>query len=153
MGKKFSKRRRTNKSICLWGCSDLTLKEIESFILMKVKEIIDTEKSNILFKSYLQSTQTADESVTLKYLEFYEISNRIQSDSTSLQDDLPQLLETCPEEIWKQKINDARAVDGNIGNNQQLKQVLNELKEECLDNIEHERDFEEFFKELRNAVK
>lgn len=152
MGKKFSKRRSTNRSICLWGC-DLTLKEIQTFVQMKVKEIIDTEKSNRLFKSYLQSTETADESLALKYLEFYEFSNRILSESSCLQDDLPQLLETCADEIWKQKISDARAVDASIGNNQQLKQVLNELTEECLFNIEHEREFEEFFKELRRAVK
>lgn len=155
MGKKLSKRRRAEQVLhSLWGCPDITSKEIKSFVEMKVKQIIQNEKSNNLFKSYLKSNQTTDESNdTLKYLEFYEFCYQILSDLESLQDNVSQLLEICPEETWKQKIEDARAVDANTENNRQLEDVLEGLKDECLNNIEHERDFNEFLNELRSKVK
>lgn len=153
MGKKLSKRRRA-EPICLWGYSDITSKEIKSYVEMKVKEIIHNEKCNKLFKLYLQSNQTTDESNdTLKYLEFYEFCDSILSDLSSLQSNVPQLLEMCPEETWKQKIDDASAVDADAENNRQLKEVLDDLKDECLNTIEHESDFNEFLNELRSTVK
>lgn len=152
MGKKLSKRRR--EPICLWGVSDITSKEIKSYVALKVNEIIHNEKSNKLFKSYLQSNQMTDESNdTLKYLEFYEFCDSILSDLKSLQQNVPQLLEICPEETWKQKINDASAVDADAENNRQLKGVLDDLKDECLNSIEHEGDFNKFLDELRSNVK
>lgn len=150
--KKWSKLWRA-EPICLWGCSNITNEDIKLYIQMQVRGIIHNKKSNKLFKSYIQSNQTTDESITLKYLEFYEFCESILSDSDSLQYYVPQLLEICPEEIWKQKIDVARAVDANVGNNLQLKEVLDELKDECLLNIEHERDFNKYLDKLRSKLK
>lgn len=113
---------------------------------MKVKEIIHFKKSNKLFREYIQSNQT--DGYTLKYLEFYEFCDRVLSDLSSPHLYLPQLLEMCPEEMWKRKINDAREVDEKSGDNEQLKDVLDDLKVECLLNIEHECEFDGFIKEL-----
>lgn len=126
--------------------SRLTSEEIEYYAQMRVKGIIYFKKSNKLFRDYIQSNQT--NGYTLKYLEFYEFSDRILSDLNSIDLYLPQLLEMCPEEIWKKKINDVREVDEITEDNQQFKEILNELKYECLLNIEHEREFDGFIKGL-----
>lgn len=134
MRKKWSKLWRT-EPIYLWGCSNITTEDIKWYIQMQAEGIIHNKKSNKLFKSYLQSIHTTDESITLKYLKFYEFCESILSDLRSLQYQVPQLLKICPENIWKEKIEHARAVDANAEKNQKLKEVLDELKNECFLNI------------------
>lgn len=123
--------------------SRLSTEEIKCYAQMAVKEIIHNKKGNKLFREYIQSNQT--NGLTLKYLEFYDFSDRVLSDLSSVHLRVEQLLEMCPEEIWKKKINDARDVDDE---KQQFKEILNELRYECLLNIEHEPEYDGFIREL-----
>ncbi|XP_031639873.1 uncharacterized protein LOC116351867 [Contarinia nasturtii] len=141
---------------CFCGCSQLTFEQIETYAMMNVKGVIHNEDSNKLLKTFLKIGHRSDKSNALCLLECYEkcceCCDRILLDLDSLQDYLDDLIELCPSFLWEQKISSACEADTSNKIKQQLGEVLNSLKKECLNNLEGDHDFARFRRELLRKI-
>lgn len=137
---------------CFCGCSQLTFEQIETYAMMNVKGVIHNEDSNKLLKTFLKIGHRSDKSNALILLECYECCDRILSDLESHQEHLDDLIELCPTFLWEQKINDACEADTSDEIKRQLDVVLNDLKKECLCNLESDHDFARFRRELLRKI-
>lgn len=136
---------------CFCGCSELTFEQIEMYAMMNVNGIMHNEDSKKLLKTFLKIGHRSDKSNALILVECVEYCERIQSNLDAHQDHLDDLMEVCPTFLWEQKINDAcEAKPDEV--NQQLNEVLNALKKECLSNIECDHDFSRFRRELLRKI-
>lgn len=138
---------------CFCGCSELTIDQIENYALMNVSGIVNNPTTNQLFKTFLRLGQQSVKSRAMERLECFECCNRILDLSpeqrTNLIDDL---IDVCPSYAWEEKINRAFDADDKAKSVNHLNRILDELKIECLNEIESHNDFDRFRRELLRKI-
>lgn len=135
---------------CFCGCSELTIEQIETFAMMNVNGLVNNSIGNNLLKTFLKIGHRTDKSNALLLLECYELCDKMLSNIESHRDHLDDLLELCPSFVWEQRLNDA--TDDEDQPNERVKEVLGELKKECLNSIECDNDFQRFRLELLRKI-
>lgn len=158
MGSIFSKRVRADrkppqKDICSTIKSTKPTKgEIESHALKRVESILNNEDSKNLLREFLQKGHRSDKSNATILLERYEWCERILSDLGRNQMYLTDLIEVCTYK-WEEKINEACETDNPDEINQQLNEVLNDLKKDCVREMQCDNDFTRFRRDLVEKYK
>lgn len=138
---------------CFCGCSQLKFEQVEQFAMMSVSAIVMHPTANPLFHNFLRIGHRTDKSGALLSLECYELCDKIINNTSSNNaDDIEALIELCSSFEWEEKLNALYGSDKKLHDKYNLMQLLNELKRECVLNIECHHDFVRFRKELLRKI-
>lgn len=140
---------------CFCGCTALTHEEIEHFATMNVSTLIVHSTGKTLFRNFLRIGLRHDKSETMVHLDCFEMCNKFLRNITMIQDQdsVDDLLGLCPSYLWEQKITDAiQNSSSNYRNHVHLRQVLIDLKHECVHSIERHNDYDRFRRELLRKI-
>ena len=133
---------------CFCGCTALTYEEIEHFSMMNVSTLIVHPTGRNLFQNFLRIGHRHDKSEAMINFECFEICNKLLTNTRMLRDQemIDDLLSLCPSYLWEEKIREK------INDQEMICQVLNELKHECVQNIESHNDYDRFRRELLRKI-
>lgn len=140
---------------CFCGCSTYTLEQIEHFTMMNVANLIAHTDGKELFKNFLRIGHRNDKSEAMQMLECHEMCTKFMCNLHLIDDadQLDDLFALCPSFIWEQRIQDAIDSDKRAqASHTEIKRVLNELKYDCVHNIECHRDYGRFRQELLRKI-
>lgn len=140
---------------CFCGCSTYTLEQIEHFTMMNVANLVVHADGKELFKSFLRIGHRNDQSEAMKLLECHEMCAQFLRDLHLIDDAdrLDDLLALCPSYAWEQRITGAIDSDKRTQSGRaEIKRTLNELKGDCVHNIECHRDYGRFRQELLRKI-
>lgn len=143
---------------CFCGCSQLNFEQIEQFCMMSLSGVITHPLAKSLFRTFLRIDHRTDKSNALLSLECFELCDKIITSNTISSmtinvDDIDALMELCPSFDWEEKINDAIESDKQqVCDKCNLTKILQELKQECVRNIECHNDFDRFRRELLRKI-
>lgn len=142
---------------CFCGCSTLTFEQIEHFAMMNIASLIAHSEGKPLFKNFLRIGHRNDKSEAMEFLECYEMCEKLLKHLHLIHDhdQLDDLFAVCPSFTWEERITEAVEKDKKHHYHSHVEaiHVLNELKRNCLHNIECHRDFGRFHAELLRKIK
>lgn len=132
---------------CFCGCTALTYEEIEHFAMMNVSTLIVNTTGKTLFQNFLRIGHRHDKSEAMVHLECFEMCDKFIRNINLIkdQDSIDDLFSLCPSFVWEQKITDAISTNS-------TRQVLNDLKRECVHSIESQNDYDRFRRELLRKI-
>lgn len=140
---------------CFCGCSTYTLEQIEHFTMMNVANLLVHAEGKELFKNFLRIGHRNDKSEAMIMLECHEMCTQFLCNLHLIDDAdrLDDLFALCPSYTWEQRItgaigSDKRSHSGHV----EIKRILNELKCDCVHNIECHRDYGRFRQELLRKI-
>lgn len=141
---------------CFCGCSTLTFEQIEHFAMMNIASLIVHPEGKPLFKNFLRVGHRNDKSEAMEFLECFEICEKLLKHLNLIHDDdqLDELFAVCPSFTWEERITEAVKKDKkhHLNSHVETIHVLNELKRNCIHNIECHRDFGRFHMELLRKI-
>lgn len=140
---------------CFCGCSTYTLEQIEHFTMMSVANLVVHAEGKELFKNFLRIGHRNDKSEAMKLLECHEMCAQFLRDLHLIDDAdrLDDLLALCPSYAWEQHITGAIDSDKRTQSGRaEIRRILNELKGDCVHNIECHRDYGRFRQELLRKI-
>lgn len=139
---------------CFCGCTALTYEEIEHFAMMNVSTLIVNTSGKTLFRNFLRIGHRHDKSEALVHLECFEMCDKFIRNINLIidQDSIDDLYSSCPSFLWEQRITDAIQKSTPDHRSHNTRQVLNELKRECVHNIESHNDYDRFRRELLRKI-
>lgn len=138
---------------CFCGCSQLDFEQVEEFSMMSASALVTHLVAKPLFRNFLRIGHRTDKSNALLSLECYELCDKIINNaSADNAEDVDALIELCPSYDWEERVNDAIESDKKINDKRNLRQLLHELKRECVRSIECHNDFDRFRKELLRKI-
>lgn len=129
---------------CFCGCSELSRDEIENFAMMSAAGLINNDRGRKLFTAFLKIGHRKDKSNVVQLLQCYDLCNQALQDNNNFKDYLEDLYEACPSYIWEEKLGEMTQDN--------LNEILEELKLECVNNIEDHNDFDRFRRELLRKI-
>lgn len=142
---------------CFCGCTSYTLEQIENFTMMNVANLISHTDGKELFKKFLRIGHLNDKSEAMKLLELHEMCTKFLCDLRLIDDadQLDDLLAMCPSFTWEERITDAIDRDKRTTHSQHtdIVRILNDLKTDCVHNIECHRDYDRFRQELLRKIR
>lgn len=138
---------------CFCGCSTLSHDEIEHFATMRVSSLITHATGKTLFMNFLKIGYRTGKSEAMAHLECHDLCDKILKNIRLIRNDdlVEDLLGMCPSFTWEEKINDAIQNYG-TDHGHEIRQVLNDLKRECIFSIECHNDYERFRRELMRKI-
>lgn len=137
---------------CFCGCTALTYEEIEHFAIMNVSTLIVHSTGKNLFRNFLRIGYRQDKSEAMVHLECFEMCDKFLRNINLIREQaaIDDLLSLCPSYSWEQKITDA--IETHSMNHHVIREVLNDLKDECVHSIECHNDYDRFRRELLRKI-
>lgn len=136
---------------CFCGCTALTYEEIECFAKMSVSCLVVHKTGKRLFENFLRIGYHNDKSEVLMHLKCFEKCNQFLRNLQIMihdQDSIQEFTSLCPSFVWEQRFTSSIQTN----NLQILQQTLNDLKLECVQNIECNNDYDRFKRELLRKI-
>lgn len=138
---------------CFCGCTAMTYEQIEHFAMMNVSSLIVHSTGKTLFQNFLRIGHCDDKSEAMVHLECYELCEKFLRNIQMIEDndDVEHLLSVCPTFVWEQRITNAK-INNSSDQRDGIRQVLNDLKRECVHSIECHNDYDRFRRELLRKI-
>lgn len=134
---------------CFCGCTTLTYDQIEHFAMMNVQTLMAHPTGKKLFENFLSIGHLEDQSESMTHLNCFDMCEKILHNRHLIQDQdfLDEFLSSCPSFVWEERINDAINQSDH-----DLRQVIRDLKRECVHSIECHNDYDRFRRELLRKI-
>lgn len=135
---------------CFCGCTALTFDQIEHFAMMNVQTLIVHPAGKKLFEKFLTIGHHTDKSEAMELLNCYDLCDKVLKNRHPFQDQdvLDDLKSICPNFTWEDRITNQ--IENNNLNH--FRQVLKDLKRECVHSIECHHDYDRFRRELLRKI-
>lgn len=139
---------------CFCGCTPLSYEQVEQFATMNAEAVVNHPIGKSLLRNFLKIGQRTDKSAAMLSLDCFEMCNNILNDGCRDVDRIDELIELLPSFAWEEKINRAIDCDKNAHSkrNNNLNELLPDLKTECVRTIECHNDFDRFRRELLRKI-
>lgn len=138
---------------CFCGCTALTREQIEHITTMNVSTLLVHQTGKTLLQNFFRIGYSTDKSEASVLLECHDICDKILRNACLIYDQymFNDLFGLCPTFTWEQKITAALQKCNSHGE-QEIIQLLNELKRECIQSIEAHNDYDRFRRGLLRKI-